>query len=209
MNSSYLTSIRRCAAAFALVAFGLPAAHAAFSTSDSGFGQSTLILDGQSGMQWLKLDATMGLSFDAVESQLDAGETFAGFAIATIEQVDTLFKDGGVYAPLSPLTTAQGLAAGAAFGAYFGGYNTGSSFLSQGMTANRLLFQQQTAGVGYRAGVSTGSFDDAYSGRAGGFGVGTWLVRTVSPVPEPATLWLMAIGLAALAGARHLRRRAR
>ena len=205
--------IRQVAAATLLLVSGVQAALAGFVTTDSSFGANTLILDTQTGTEWLKLDATRGLSFDFVESQLDAGELFGGFSVASAQDVTTLFKDAGVWAPLSPLTSPSALAAGAAFGNYFGGVDTGNGFLSEGMTSLAIGpsgILHQAVGLNYRAGVSISSFDDAFVSRSAEFDVvSTWLIRSVSPIPEPATYLLLLVGLVAVGVGSRARGRLR
>ena len=190
--------IRRPLAVLLFWASAVSSALAGFVTSDSSFGSSTLILDTQSGVEWLKLDPTFGLTYDQVTSQMDPGQTFAGFTVASASQVTTLFKDAGVWAPLTPLTSAADLAAGATFTSTFGGVVNGDAILTQGMSSTPFsLFDQQTLGVGYRPGVSVSSFDDAFTSRAGpgSQSMGTWLTKTVTPVPEPSNAALVLVGL--------------
>lgn len=196
-----LTSLRRLAAAAALLVGALPA-FAGFSTLDSSFGTHSIVVDSQTGLEWLRLDETFGMSYEQVTSQMDAGETFSGFAVASPADVTTLFKDGHVWAPLSPLTGPADLAAGAAFTSLFGYVDNGDALLTQGMTSMATGpggFSQRTFGLGYRPGVSISSFDDAALSRFAAFdNAGTWLIRTVPAVPEPSTYLLVAIGLLAV-----------
>ena len=191
--------IRQVAAAALLLVSGIQTAFAGFVAKESSFGAGTLILDTQTGSEWLKLNATLGLSYDSVASQLNAGETFGGFTIASAQDVTTLFKDAGVWAPLLPLTLPSALTAGASFGSFFGGLDTGRGFLSQGMTSVPFGpggFYEQVVGINYRAGESISSFDDAFLGRSSGFSeASTWLIKSVSPVPEPAPYLLLLTGL--------------
>ncbi|MBX3621798.1 MAG: PEP-CTERM sorting domain-containing protein [Rhizobacter sp.] len=192
-----------------LGALALPCAHANFSATDSSFGGRTLIQDSQTGLEWLKLDVTLGLSYESVTAQMDAGELFFGFSVASASQVNTLFQNGGVWAPLSAMTSAEALAAGASFADFFGGHDGGDSFVSEGMTNAAMgpfNSVHQSAGISYRPGTSVSSWDDAYHSGATA-NVGTWLMRpAVAPIPEPGTAGLMVLGLAAV-GAVVRRRR--
>jgi hypothetical protein len=59
-------------------------------------GDNQILNDGSTGLQWLGLDETAGLSYNFVASQLGTGDEFAGFRFATESQVDTLFADAGI-----------------------------------------------------------------------------------------------------------------
>lgn len=195
------TTLRMLTATALLLAGATPAS-ASFSTQDSAFGSNSIVVDSQTGLEWLRLDVTFGLSFEQITTQMDAGETFSGFTVASGSDVTTLFKDAHVWAPLSPLTGPADLAAGATFGSLFGYFDTGTTLLSQGMTSMVTGpggFAQQVIGLGYRPGVSISSFDDAtFSRVAASDQFGTWLIRTVPAIPEPSTYLLLAIGLVAV-----------
>ena len=197
----HMTLVRKLALAAAMVVGAVPT-YAAFSShDDAAFGSNAIVVDGQTQMEWLRLDATFGMSFDQVASQMDAGETFAGFKIASAADVTTLFKDANVWAPLAPQHGAAAMAAGSAFGSLFGRFDIGATFVSQGMTSMATGpggFLERAFGVSYRPGAVS-SFDDAGYARYDSFDrVGTWLVRTVPPVPEPSTYLLFGLGLLAL-----------
>ena len=207
---TYLTPLRKVAAAVVLLVGALPA-FASFSTLDSTLGANSIVVDSGTGLEWLRLDATFGMSFEQVVSQMDPGEMFNGFSVASAADVTTLFKDAHVWAPLSPLTSSADLAAGATFGSLFGYFDTGTSLVTQGMTSMVTGpggFLQQGIGLGYRPGVSISSFDDAAFSRVAAFdNVGTWLIRTVPAVPEPSTYLYLSIGLLAVGVvARRVRR---
>jgi hypothetical protein len=159
------------------------------------------VLDTQPVTEWLTLEVTMGLSCDFVSSQVDVRETFSAFSVASALDVTTQFQDAGVWSTLAPLTSASALASGAVFTGCFGGVNSDSEILLEGMTSASLgphNFQQQSAGFVCRAGISTSSWDDAYQSRSGPSlpSFGAWLTRSVTPVPEPTTHFLMLTGRA-------------
>jgi len=55
--------------------------------------------DTASGLDWLDLTETDGMSFDAVAAQLGAGGLFEGWSFASSVQVTTLFNNAGGVAP--------------------------------------------------------------------------------------------------------------
>jgi len=195
-------------------------AHAQLTAGDSSFGQGTLITDSNTGLTWLKLDETAGMAYDTVQTQTGSGGTFAGFKIASSDQLRTLTKDAGVdFAldmgnstvlsqpdpayPLSPVCP-QCVQAASAFGALFVsdavsetlfGPNS-DKYVAWGLVAG----QSPSTYMGISGNSTRFSFED--DGVLMGSGtlpwVGTWLVTTLPPVPEPSTYALMLGGLGAL-----------
>ena len=51
--------------------------------------------DTQTGIDWLDLTETSGLSYDYVSSQLGSGGRFEGWAFASREQINTFFSNAG------------------------------------------------------------------------------------------------------------------
>jgi hypothetical protein len=203
--------IRRAIAAVLLgAAFS---AHAVFIAHDSQFGASTLIEDSNTGLSWLRLDVTRGMSYDSVYNQLDT--TFAGFHIAGSEiyglmnSLGLLHEQLAYYAPAMSDTQAfetssamtmlgqqnSGLRGFASYG--------GASYYSE--DGNLRNYYLQGFGA-YLVGNRGAWYDDAapmYKMQAYA-NFSTFLVMA-PPVPEPAPLLLMAGGIAALI--LHRRRR--
>jgi len=231
-------AFRALIAGLALFA-GAMSANASLSTLDSSFGQDTLITDSMTGLTWLKLDETAGMSYEAVLAQTGSGGTFADFDIATSAQLRTLTFDAGVdfsldlgnstiYAqpgPIGATVCAQCVAAGSAFGSLFvsqavtstlfGADTAPDQYLAWGMVYNTPGGPNQTelhTYMGISGTSSRMSFQDDGVIQSVGITslpwVGTWLVTTLPPIPEPSTYALLLVGLATV-GVATRRRKAR
>ena len=93
---SLLTRVLACAT-LAILANMASVARGQLHDSDwKVSGDQQILDDGSTGLQWLGLDESAGLSYDAVSAQLGAGGTYSGFSYATVSQIDTLFADAGI-----------------------------------------------------------------------------------------------------------------
>jgi len=109
---------RVCSAA--VLALSAQGASAQFVARDSdAFGADGLVTDTVSGLTWLNLNVTRGLSYDAVTSELASDTNFSDFRIATSNDVATLFTNAGFFVDSYPLnsdfTDPARLAANASF----------------------------------------------------------------------------------------------
>ena len=189
-------------------------ANARFETLDSRFGTDTLIVDSVTGVQYLRLDQTRGLSYDDVYNQL--GTTFAGFRFAGGEIDDLVHSIG--------LNSGNGSSAGAygpwpqslldathefvtAFGA-LGSDTTGLTLTGFTYAGLATLYGDDGSplGVSFVEPMSVrwtptqaNYIDDAvffYKPVAYAH-IGSYLVAT-APIPEPSTYLLMLGGLGLL-----------
>jgi MSHA biogenesis protein MshQ len=79
----------------ALLGFSISSASAALTSADwKSVGDDLLTID-DSGLQWLDLSETVGLSYNAVAAQLVAGGEFEGFRYATVAEVEGLWNSAG------------------------------------------------------------------------------------------------------------------
>lgn len=78
-------------------------AFGAFETRDSRFGANTLIHDTVTGLDWLRLDQTLGLSYDTVATNLGPGGMFEGFEIADGEVNDLVNRFGMTWQGLAQI----------------------------------------------------------------------------------------------------------
>jgi hypothetical protein len=74
-----------------------PAAHAALSARDwQTSGDGLLTLDTATGLQWLDVTVTQGLSWNTVTSQLGADGRFTGFRRPSDAELATFWADAGI-----------------------------------------------------------------------------------------------------------------
>jgi hypothetical protein len=200
-------------------------ARAALVSEASSFGPGTITFDTQTGLRWLDLTESNGLSHAEVLQQLGLGGTFEGYRLATRAEVSDFFAHAGF--DLSPATLQlfvpqnfdPAVALAALVGELANNGNCGASctfsfttgFLADPPTipntfaeANFAFFDNSAgqdptspaAPVG-RVILEGGSFGSGFSGQ------GAWLVL----VPEPSTLLLCMAGLAGLSAVGRRRDR--
>ncbi|HKX41081.1 MAG TPA: PEP-CTERM sorting domain-containing protein [Burkholderiaceae bacterium] len=184
------------------------------------------IVDSATGVRWLDMPYTQGLSYFDVESHLSTA--YLGYRIATYDEVRTLFGDAGFWIDTYPYqsTDPGRLALGQSFfDAFTGAVNPSASAGTElvmgyvyqpqgslvyppagygGPPAGHI---QWASGVGYRPdGVVSTAFTDATAPwtTVSSPQYATWMVA-VPPVPEPSTWMLLAIGLGALGVAKRRR----
>ena len=180
--------------------------------------------DTQSGLEWLDLSQTRGLSFDEVSAQLGTGGLYAGYRYATTLEAQTLLGEFGLpivaYTSYASNTWAPNLAnfdallglnvggLGPAYGfeaetgdVLAGGYH--ELFYGTGSVMSTALNADPTDAFGAgdflisRSVEVTVGYSASYAER----NLSHFLVRTADPVtavPEPETYALMLAGLAAV-----------
>jgi hypothetical protein len=201
-------------------AFLAATANATLISEDSPFGTDTSTLDSQTGLHWLDLTLSAGLSHTEILEELTSGGTFEGYRLATEPELSAFFLHAGLDVNAQPpnffipqnFDPAVALAALIGQLGSDGNCGTGCTF---SFTAGWLDAPQFSPGVFADASISwfdnTAGQDPTRTqsplgrvilegGRTdfGAPGNGAWLVR--GTVPEPGTLALLAAGLAGLAG---------
>lgn len=212
--------IKLSVAALAFLASSISlSAHAGFvSQSYLVDGDNKVTFDESSGLSWLKLSETQGLSINQVSAQLGAGGAFSGWRLPTGEEVEALFVSMFPELKFNNATPdATTFHTGSASRAYayrwqgwMGSSSNGGSWMSYGIytqkTATGVKFL--SAGADYLAQL----FEDLYSG--GGYSLdyknsayGVFLVKGspeggVSDVPAPLVA-MFGLGALFLAGFRR------
>lgn len=83
--------------AIAFLVLSGTAAHAGLSSeSHPIFGPASLTKDPAQGLFWLTPTATVGLSFVEVSDLLATDSRFAGFRVATLSELETLYTEAGI-----------------------------------------------------------------------------------------------------------------
>jgi len=176
-------------------------------------GDHYLTFDTVTGLEWLDLTLTNGVSYNSVAAGFGEFTTAYGFAFATQAQTVVLFANAGL-SPISGSTSdASKLTAGGTLVALVGcAANCATSPSSRGFADlnNFSSTSATTPAVTVTPGVNV-SWDADGAGVLGKAlpiaGAGVWLVRA-APVPEPSAFWLLAIGILGLVGSSSRRRRA-
>src|ERR1035441_6731449 len=140
------------AALVSLLLTRLPAKGNLIQASDPRFGLNSLTIDTGTGLGWLNLAASAGLSYQQVLADTQPGGSFSGFRVATAPEVLNLYTSAGIpctgYYPLStpPILTLISLIGAS------GTINGLPGML--GLSATAASFDSQYAPAIYATGVS-------------------------------------------------------
>lgn len=212
--------IKLSVAALAFLASSISlSAHAGFvSQSYLVDGDKKVTFDESSGLSWLKLSETQGLSINQISAQLGAGGAFSGWRLPTGEEVEALFVSMFPELKFNNATPdAATFHTGTASRAYayrwqgwMGNINNAGSWLSYGIYTQKIAAGVRFLSAG--ADSTTQLFEDFYAG--GSYGLdyknsvyGVFLVKgspesSVSDVPAPLVA-MFGLGALFLAGFRR------
>jgi hypothetical protein len=169
------------------------------------FGEFTR--DTDTGLEWLDLTESTGLSYNDVSSQFGAGGQFEGWAYASVVQIDSLFDSAGGTGPydiqdkgfqqsstaVSTLLAFWGTTAGDGFSLPFQ-----SSFI---IGTSPLPVNQHEVGL-VALNLETNSImtSSGFNSQADDFTHQAYGHALVRVVPIPAAVWLFGSGLIGLIG---------
>ncbi len=195
----------------ALLGLSVSSANASLVSGNTTFGDDTTTIDTVSGLEWLDLTHTAGLSYDVVSARLvDSGDDLFGWRYATLDEVATFWTNagggGGSYAGDAD-AWVEGIfgywATSVAGGedAYFltaEGGAPGSHVY--GLLAD-YSNQSPTPPSEFLAYLNSGEIEDSNSR----FDIGSALVK-VTVVPVPAAIWLFGTALIGFVGISRRRK---
>lgn len=174
-------------------------------------GDSLLTYDTSTGLEWLDLTLTKGVSYNEVLSGFDGFTTSQGFRYATVNEVSGLFSNAGVaqtswvwgywnfnnpgYLANSSLVSLLGLTYPFdGLSTYSFGLNESNTLGGQGSHDYAMVGYNNHAD--YVASLAIGTLNDSTNSP----NVGSFLVRDVSTVPVPSAIWMFLTGFVGLLG---------
>ena len=201
---------------FILLFVAAPSAKAyLYLTGDANFGPNSITVDTSTGLGWLNVTKTTGLSYQQVLSEIQTGGTFSGFRFATVPEVLQLYSSAGLTASAYGDTAHYYPASSPSIQTFFSLLGTSGMFNGlPGILA--LSGSSPDGGVVYDAPSVYGwSYAQEYWVSAGGTeygatfsdpGLSSWLVESV---PEPADAHFLVMAAAAWCGFMLLHRKER
>jgi hypothetical protein len=186
--------------------------HAALVSQDSTWGVGSITLDDSTGLQWLDVNLSTGISYNTMQTAQASGGLYEGFRYATATEVDTLFSHAGIpdinsgsaanFTPAQALVNLVGNTTGSTPGDTFGITGSPDGFVQ----AAGILDYYLSEGVGfYKASTTSLGYGSSFTADT----VGHWLISEtpITPVPVPAA-WLLfssALGLLTLSKRKAVR----
>jgi len=189
----------------------MTSAHAALIARDwQTVNDAAITYDSATGLEWLDITVTAGLSYNDVSMQLGTGGNYEGFTFAGQQQIIDLFSAVNLQEiPNAPSAEGGKIQQLLSFWGVTWYLGTGerTEFLTSN-TSNLSAGSHWTGRAFWLAEGDTGAASQMYQrdDNYKNFSIGSALVRTVSPVPVPAAFWLFGSGLLGLAGLAHHRK---
>lgn len=181
--------------------------------SDPRFGLNSLTIDTSTGLAWLEVSASAGLSYQQVLADTQPGGPFSGYRYATAPEVLSLYGSAGIpgcgYYPLSTPSITSFISQVGATGSING--QPGILALSGTSSIGGLQDAPAIYAFGYGGiqeyWVNSGGYNSdgtAYAATTSYPELGSWLV---TPVPEHSDSSIYFVAAASLMGFAFLQRR--
>lgn len=198
------------AATILLFLEALPAEALLYLTSDPTFGTDSVTVDTSTGLGWLSLSKSVGLSYDQVLTDTQPGGLFSGYRFATEQEVMTLYLSAGIpgpgYYPLSsPSIQSLISMVGPTFSQF--GYPALGAFTATTSTTPEDPQPQECAQI-YASGLNS-TVDYLVTGpnfillsvnpTLGRPDMGSWLVKEV-PEPSQTSIFVLCVALWTVSG---------
>lgn len=206
-----------CGAALAIGVIATSAASAPVSINDPVFGTGSITRAESTGLDWLDVTESTGLTYDFVQAEFGSGGQFEGFRHATVAEVEALaqaFGFPGLSNTAQGSTFAAGQAAVGLLGLTCAGTCGSFWFETLGLAevdpTSTFPSSAPQIRIAYRTQFSNEGIAGVTGWRGTGLGnesslVGHYLVREAPPqIPLPGTLVLL---LGALGGVAVMRER--
>jgi hypothetical protein len=195
-----------------LLTCGRAYANPLYLTDWQSTGDQKILVDSVSGLDWLRIPNTAGMSFFSVTSALNGG-WLNGWRLATRAEVSQLACDdawgcdgtsSGSLVQLLGVTSYCPLQCRAeyVYGSLFWTADSGNEISWQGPGGSIPLMGRYSL-VANGALENPVGYGSGYDARYGWSYLGTALVREAAVVPEPGSIALFSIGLAGLATTRR------
>jgi hypothetical protein len=193
----------------------LPAEAILYQYTDPQFGPDSVTVDTSTGLGWLNLNASTGLSYEQVLADTQPGGIFSGFRYATVPEIMNFYSSVGIpgpgYYPLSSPSIQALFSLVGSTSTLFG--RPALAGISGTTSMDGLQSLQETPQI-YQSGVGS-TLEYLVSGPPRFFllsinqtnadaSLGSWLV-TEAPEPSTTSIWLLAV--TGLIGFRFLQRR--
>jgi len=186
------------------ICFSTTAQAALIETDWMVTNDAALTFDSVSGLEWLDITVTAGLSYNDVAAELGVGGAYEGFSFASSQQVAGLFSAVGLgEIPNVPELLGGGEQIQTLLGYWGVTWDLGTGERTEFLTSNTtgLLAGEHFTGRVFWLDIGDTGVTAEYLARGDDYAnitIGSALVRTVSPVPVPTAVWLFSSGLIGL-----------